>query len=99
MSPSQYTLSPLTDELSYRSLPGVREYVVHSDARILTSSSMAFLSSLAILSYALVSILSLYRVESAYKSWTILTFVLSHLSLVYRSAQSPGFAGLLVPSL
>ncbi|CAO3660784.1 unnamed protein product [Umbelopsis vinacea] len=56
MSPSQYTLSPLTDELSYRSLPGVREYVVHSDARILTSSSMTFLSSLAILSYALRSI-------------------------------------------
>ncbi|KAH8556946.1 GPI-GlcNAc transferase complex, PIG-H component-domain-containing protein [Umbelopsis sp. PMI_123] len=53
MSPSQYSLSPLTDDLSYRALPGVREYVVHSDAQIWTITSITFISLCAIFSYLL----------------------------------------------
>ncbi|KAG2180066.1 hypothetical protein INT43_003853 [Umbelopsis isabellina] len=56
MKQSQNTLTPLTEELSYRSLPGVREYVVHSNERIWTVTTIAIVSALGILSYTTKSI-------------------------------------------
>lgn len=57
MKQSQHTLTPLTDELSYRSLPGVREYVVYSNERIWTATTMVIVSAMGILLYTTVSML------------------------------------------
>ncbi|KAI8581259.1 hypothetical protein K450DRAFT_233897 [Umbelopsis ramanniana AG] len=75
MSPSQYSLNPLTNELSYRALPGVREYVVHSDAQIWSITSIAFLTLCAIFSYVMRDIVYMrWVIGCALAAWVWIKF-------------------------